>query len=340
MGKAKSIHPALTALIHIFLWICVFTIPLILREGEREHPEPFAIRPTYVMNQLSMAALFYFNAFLLVPKVLYRRGFLIFLLSAVISILFLAVFVFGINHLFPAGHPFHFDHILLVLLFQGVFVLAISTSYRMFRDRANAEKVMKEKETENLKTELSFLRSQVSPHFMFNVLNNVVSLSRKKSDLVEPVVIKLSHLLRYMLYESDEEQVSLEKELEYLQNYVDLQMLRFGDDVKLNMNIANSPGGSIEPMLLIPFVENAFKHGVVLIDKPQIDISVSGSGHNLEFSVKNKFNDKVNEEKDRNSGIGLNNVKRRLNLLNKDKHTLEVKQEGEWFSVKLTLILK
>src|SRR5215210_8289006 len=109
----------------------------------------------------------------------------------------------------------------------------------MFRDKLQADRLASEKETENLKTELAFLRSQVSPHFMFNVLNNMVSLARKKSEQLEPSLIKLSSLLRYMLYETDEEKVLLEREVEYLQSYIDLQKQRFGSKVKVNLVIDN-----------------------------------------------------------------------------------------------------
>jgi sensor histidine kinase YesM len=351
MGESRfTSSRTFIVLMHLLAWAIVFAVPLLLRELDNEHPphtqasehpdhHPL-ISPTYVVYMLSMAFLFYANAFFIVPRILYKKGFLIYLLAGLAAITILSLIVFGVNQLVPLGHHRSFDQVFLVILFQGIFVLAVSTSYTMFRDRARAERLLKEKENEGLKTELSFLRSQVSPHFMFNVLNNIVSLSRKRSDMVEPVVIKLSQLMRYMLYESDEEKVSLEKEVEYLQSYIDLQMLRFGDDVKLGLDIRNSAGSaSIEPMLLIPFVENAFKHGVVLIQNPQIDIFLGASGHELKFVVKNKFNTKVEEEKDKSSGIGLNNVKRRLNLLYKDRHKLLVKEEGDWFIADLTLTL-
>jgi two-component system LytT family sensor kinase len=352
MGETKfTSSRTFIVLMHVLAWLIVFAIPILISEFENEHPEhpgppehqehgPI-IRPTHVVYQLSMVALFYFNAFFTVPGIMYKRGFFQYFLASLFSIFVVACMVFGINKLLPAGHPRSFQYILVYIFFQSLFVLAISTSYTMFRDRNKAERLLKEKENEGLKTELSFLRSQVSPHFMFNVLNNIVSLSRKRSEMVEPVVIKLSHLMRYMLYESDEEKVSLDKEVDYLQSYIDLQMLRFGDDVKLKLDVGNkNAGASIEPMLLIPFVENAFKHGVVLISDPQIEIHLQSSGHELSFIVKNKFNVKVKEEKDKSSGIGLNNVKRRLNLLYKGKHRLSVRQEGDWFIADLQLQLK
>jgi LytS/YehU family sensor histidine kinase len=210
----------------------------------------------------------------------------------------------------------------------------------LIQERAQAEQLSKEKETENLKTELSLLRSQVSPHFMFNVLNNMVALARKKSDLLEPSLIKLSSLMRYMLYEADEDRVPLEKEAEYLKSYIDLQQQRFGNQVRVNVELKPADRDyEIEPMLLIPFVENAFKHGTGMIEQAAIDIVMEAKDNLLRFSVSNRFNPASEEVRDKTSGIGLTNVKRRLNLLYGKKHELRIHKEGDQFSADLTIQL-
>jgi len=210
----------------------------------------------------------------------------------------------------------------------------------MIRDKMEADKLIKDKETERVKTELSLLRSQVSPHFMFNVLNNMVALARKQSDQLEPSLIKLSSLMRYMLYEADEQKVPLEKEIEYLQSYIDLQQQRFGKKVVVNVLLNDADKNyDIEPMLLIPFVENAFKHGTALIESPQIDIVLKARNNVLEFNVRNKYREAPEEVKDNSSGIGLANVKRRLNLLYDKDHSLDIHKNGEWFSSSLQLNL-
>lgn len=224
--------------------------------------------------------------------------------------------------------------------FTYFFILAASTAYRMILDKIKADKLKRERENENLKTELSFLRSQVSPHFMFNVLNNMVALARKQSDQLEPSLIKLSSLMRYMLYETDDNKVLLEKEADYLKSYIDLQKLRFGKNVQVNVDIEDIDGGyEIEPMLLIPFVENAFKHGTGLIEHAQIDIELAVKNNMLHFSARNKYNEKSDEVKDKTSGIGLTNVKRRLNLLYGDNHSLLINRKDNWFTVSLQLNL-
>jgi LytS/YehU family sensor histidine kinase len=218
-------------------------------------------------------------------------------------------------------------------------VLIASTAYRLIIDRIKARQREKDRINENLKTELSLLRSQVSPHFMFNVLNNMVALARKKSDLLEPSLIKLSQLLRYMLYETHD-RVPLQKEVEYLQSYIDLQQQRFGKAVEVNSEFSIGDGNqAIEPMLLIPFVENAFKHGAVMVQDPLIEIRLKVHGDKLDFSVRNKFRPEGEEVKDEASGIGLVNVERRLNLLYPRRHSLHIQQEDPWFDVHLHIDL-
>ncbi|MXV14939.1 histidine kinase [Pedobacter sp. HMF7056] len=221
------------------------------------------------------------------------------------------------------------------------FVVCSSFIYRLQLDNSIQSKIRKEKENENLKTELSFLRSQVSPHFIFNILNNMVSLARKKSDLLEPSLIQLSNLMRYMLYENDDEKVTLDKEISYLKSYINLQLLRFGDDVTITFNPPENTGGiTIEPMLLAPFVENAFKHGVGMVENPQINILLTINEQTgwLDFKVMNTIAPQQ-DSKDKSSGIGLVNVRRRLELLYKDNFNMDIMQTGSVFVADLKIKL-
>jgi LytS/YehU family sensor histidine kinase len=252
-----------------------------------------------------------------------------------------AGFVLLGNFLFPKDRPHHEFYTNFFLLIPFIFLWSISTLFRLALDKAKTDRLLKEKENENLKTELSFLRSQVSPHFLFNVLNNMVALARLKSEKLEPSLIKLSGLMRYMLYESDEEKVPLSKEIEYVTSYIDLQRLRFGNDLELKVQMdANNGYHLIEPMLLIPFIENAFKHGICLIDKPEIDIDLQVNKDILDFRVRNKYNGTTDEIKDKTSGIGLANVVRRLNLLYEKRHILSIQEQDGWFTVSLQLKLQ
>lgn len=221
--------------------------------------------------------------------------------------------------------------------------MVAGTVYRYVVNRIIAEKQQRERQAEQLTMELKFLRSQISPHFLFNVLTNLVSLARKKSDLLEPSLIMLSDLMRYMLYDSDDQKVTLEKEVEYLKNYIALQQMRFGGDVVIQTSMHlpdNATGYRIEPMLLIPFVENAFKHGVGWIKDPEIYIGLQIQTQQLDFQVKNNFNAGDRQHKDTDSGIGLTNVKTRLQLLYPRRHRLIISEENDTFHVHLTLELQ
>jgi sensor histidine kinase YesM len=336
-------------LLHTTVWVLVFSLPYLLRHSydnaglaKLHPPPPFTIFTVFM--DLTWVALFYLNAALFVPVFINNRKYLLYALVQLASffgvmLVHWFLFTFMIP---PGGRKFDFRVILFIDFNIALFLLVIAASaaYRMTSDKIKADNIEKEKQKENMKTELSFLRSQISPHFMFNVLNNIVALARLKSEKLEPTIFKLSSLMRYMLYQSDEKKVPLQKEVEYLKSYIDLQQLRFGEKVTINLSVNITDDQiEIEPMLLIPFVENAFKHGTGYIAQPQIDIELSETAHALQFSVKNKFSSNQNEPKDDTSGIGLVNVERRLALLYPQAHELHILQQDGWFNVSLQLKL-
>jgi sensor histidine kinase YesM len=227
------------------------------------------------------------------------------------------------------------------LLFPSALVFTVSVFYCITVDKVHAEKLQKENEAMQLGMELKLLRSQISPHFLFNILTNLVALARKKSDQIEASLLMLSDLMRYMLYDAGKK-ITLQQEAEYLKSYIELQKLRFGQDVKIGFIIELSQEEAncrIEPMLLIPFVENAFKHGTGYQDQPFIDINLTVKDGILVFKVKNKFDQSTDASKDESSGIGLNNVRSRLTLLYPGKHDLVIVPDRNLFAVNLTLKL-
>jgi LytS/YehU family sensor histidine kinase len=233
--------------------------------------------------------------------------------------------------------PFNFYRSSTHNMIPFLCTVLVSMAFKTVSDRIKTERVAGEKQRENLRAELSFLRSQISPHFLFNVLNNIVALVRMKSEELEPTIIKLSSLLQYMLYETDEEKVLLMKEVEYLESYIDLQKQRFGNRLTLNIQTdIKEDWHVIEPMLLIPFVENAFKHGTGMVKAPLIEITLKVADDDLFFVVRNKYNE-LDKGKDKDSGIGLVNVKRRLELLYGKNHRLRIDKSNEWFAVSLQL---
>jgi two-component system, LytTR family, sensor kinase len=340
VGKNANLSKYLVPVIHILFWMLIFILPHILR-GQSPTAR-FSENAQYRMliNNILLIILFYANAFYLFPVVYKRQGLATYLISLVCLLLVLFTISNYIEKdVFPPRRHWKIPY--FGNLFMSLFIIGISCSYSIISDNARKERALKEKENENLKTELSFLRSQVSPHFMFNILNNLVSLARKKSDLLEPSLIQLSGLMRYMLYDSDG-RISLKQEIDYLKSYIDLQMLRFGEDVDLKMNIDEEGAElyQIEPMLLIAFVENAFKHGVGLVEKPAISIvlDINKDSGMLDFAVSNTVSP-ATETKDKSSGIGLANVRRRLELLYAEQHELLISNNGNRFKVDLKLAL-
>jgi two-component system, LytTR family, sensor kinase len=326
--------------LHLAFWAFILALPFLLQPSAmpaspRPRPIPrFSITEFFAIFTLINIPFFYINSEVLIPKILQKRGVLAYLLSAL-------GLIFGVFLLHTLIKDIFFPEQYVPrtgFSFQLLFFLAISASYRIISDNLKNEQEKKEQETEKLKSELSFLRSQISPHFIFNVLNSIISLSRRKPERVEPVVVKLSELMRYMLYESDDAKVIIEREVEYLRAYIDLQQLRFGDDVEIKfISKILDQTQTIEPMLLIPFVENAFKHGVGMIQNPTIEINLQTENKRLTFEVKNKVNRQSKEVKDTASGIGLNNVKRRLELLYPENHQLSIKDEGDFYVIYLVI---
>lgn len=330
---------------HVLAWMLWLSLPIFFRRDNDQQGQK--IIWSNIFNLVTIASdvfwifLFYLNTNFLIPRFLNRKAiwtYVLILLFLLVALIFLMNFLFQVEK----GHSgFTVHHLPVFFFFPFMFIWAMSTVYRVVADKAKTDRLFKEKENENLKTELSFLRSQVSPHFLFNVLNNMVALARLKSDRLEPSLIKLSGLMRYMLYESDEEKVPLARELEYVTSFIDLQKLRFGKEMAINVNLdGQGEYHLIEPMLLIPFIENAFKHGAGLIQQPEIDISLEVNKGILDFRVKNKYNSESSEIKDKTSGIGLANVKRRLNLLYDKRHILSIDKENGWFTISLQLKLQ
>jgi sensor histidine kinase YesM len=338
----------ITMLLHTTAWVLLFSLPYLLRpqnnSGQPAHPEPQKPTTNFIISRTSdvmLIGFFYLNALLLIPALFYKKKYALYTVTIIGSFAAYVVFFWIVRVSFTdLDKSFDFRKHLFFCTFIFLLILACSIAYKTIRDKVIADNLAKEKENEYLKTELSLLRSQVSPHFMFNVLNNMVALARKQSDLLEPSLIKLSSLMRYMLYETDEEKVSLEKETEYLQSYIDLQRQRFSKKVIINVNMQTTDRlYDIEPMLLIPFVENAFKHGTGMIEHAQIDIDLKAVNNKLQFTVSNNYDPSSVEVKDKASGIGLTNVQRRLDLLYPNHHTLQITRENEKFIVSLQIDL-
>ena len=318
----------LAAALHIIAWTLFFAIPQFMRPDPRPrgHMPQMPHHPTdgfwlyfSILQNILLVPLFYLNTQYILPKLLPRKRYgtlaLVQLGLALVQFAYsklLHSLFFPAMHMGPGGSMSVFVYLVVFLVAYG---------YYLSREAARIEKT----QNETLKAELQFLRWQVSPHFLFNALNNMVALARKRSELLEPMLIDLSGIMRYMLYETDEAKVSLRKEAHYLQSYVSLQSMRYDNiNIDMDLNIPEDVEHHIEPMLLIPFVENAFKHGVDMIAEPEISISLTVVDDELCFTVVNKHSSSLLEKRDDAHGIGLANVRKRLALLYDGRHTLQM----------------
>lgn len=332
-------------LFHVIFWSVWLVMPIVNAyfdqdEGRRQHL--LALTPIFLTN----IPLFFINTEFLIPRILQKKEIGKYVISILFLTLIFGLIQYGLRKLIHIDNDFERNMNLMKsfyrLVFPVVFVSAVSTGFGLISYMIKQEKGQLVVEQERLQSELSFLRSQISPHFIFNVLNGIVYLIRKDAKAAEEVTIKLSELLRYMLYDAETKYVSLPKEIEYVQNYIELQKIRFGEDVAIHVDIAGeSFNHQIEPMLLIPFVENAFKHGVGTIDSPEIFISIQCNASELTFMCKNRSTNVVaTATNENNKGIGLKNVKRRLVLLYPKTHKIKILEKDGWFMVDLKLKFK
>lgn len=324
-------------ILHVLVWSIVFLFPYLISNAENQ----YKIGPLpgfyFTLSGIIHMIMFYVGTFFLYPKFLNRTYWWLYIVFAILLII-LSVWLKS-NMLawwFPNDYPDARAHV----LFPSVMAFIASILYSITAEKIRAEKLQKENEAIQLAMELKFLRSQISPHFLFNILTNLVSLARKRSDHLEASLLMLSGLMRYMLYDTNKK-ISLQQEVEYLESYIALQKLRFGREVKIIFNKELSREGTdynIEPMLLIAFVENAFKHGAGYTDQPFIEINLAVNKGILFFQVKNQF-DEADINKDESSGIGLSNVRSRLTLLYPGKHELVIQKSSDLFCINLTLQL-
>lgn len=222
---------------------------------------------------------------------------------------------------------------------KGLQFTFIAYTYRFAFDWVIIDRKKRNLENEKLKSELSLLRHQLNPHFLFNTINDIYYLALIKSEKTAEAMLKLSDLLRYILYEK-EEWVPLEKEINYLKEFIHLHKIRFPNNV-VNFELKNADlihNQVIPPMLLSTFVENAFKHGAPGTEESPIKIMIEISIGSLHYKVENAINKNI--VKDKSSGIGILNLEKRLNLLFPNKHTLSYSSNDEHFEAELEIKLR
>lgn len=286
----------------------------------------------------------YFVIYFLTPKFLYKKEYLYFGLTT-ISILILA----GCIQQYIALFSFIPNHKALLdpaeVLYRIVdinTVMVIPFTLKLYDYSLSKEKRILILSQEKTQAELQFLRTQVQPHFLFNVLNNIYGLALLKSDKTPDMILKLTDLMRYMLHDSCAERVSVVKEIDYIRNFIDLEKLRYGNrftiDFKTSGNLVES---HIAPLLLLPFIENAFKHSTTnQIGSSWIKIDINVSDKILKLSVANSFDPHDSKSTILSSGIGIKNIRQRLEILYPDRYSLDTNVEDGIYSTTLYITLE
>lgn len=327
---------------HTLFWIVYYLFLCLIFYSAYEIREP-AFYLQFIVFLPFSALVAYFNIYVLIPGLIYRKRFAYYIFSLTLALLITAlinqliknIYVHFGAMVFGYTSDMNFKNIFTEII-QLFYLTGFITGIKLSKDWIRNQQLMKEKEKQYLETELNFLKTQIHPHFFFNTLNNLYSLTLKKSDLAPEVVLKLSALMSYMLYESNAAKVSLAREISYLQNYLDLEKLRFGQRLTVLFEMEGQMEEvSIPPMILILFVENSFKHGVRNnVNHIQIDISLRMEGNYLYFQVKNPVGNHSSLGKE---GIGLKNAKRRLDLLYGKSYQLDITERDDQFIVFLKM---
>ncbi|WP_282015857.1 sensor histidine kinase [Marinifilum flexuosum] len=339
---------------HILFWVVATVFWLLTMFVASNFKNILKIEPvlmTLVFN-LCFAVAVYVNLLILIPFLFKRQRFFLYVVS-VFAMISIAAFVIDFLLVYPLnsfvqGEQYFEELTFVVWVNFAIFTLiyvGITSVLSMTRELIILQKVtanFQDIEREKLEAELKALKAQINPHFLFNTLNNLYSLTLDKSDKAPNLVLKLSDMMRYILYECNDRYVFVDKELDFIKNYLDLQKIRLDDTIPVSINVKGSASqNKIAPLLFEPLIENAFKHGSygknnngfvnILFNFEEKD--------RMELSIENRFDDKWQDEERKAKGIGIKNVTRRLELLYPDKHDLNISKQDDLFKVNLQIDL-
>lgn len=345
----KIILPLLgRLLLHILFWVAVLFF-FISYFGFNSQDYGYVFSFSLFLMPITIAATYVF-IYKLIPEYLIPKRYGLFALYSIYAIIItnysivFSVF-FGLIYL----SNFQYDNMAPIsrsLLFVGTavyLVIAVVSAFTLLKLNLKQANETKKLETKILETqlkikeqELHYLKLQIHPHFLFNTLNTLYGFALKKANETPEMILKLSNLLDYLLYQVDKPFVLLSDEILHIQDYIELEKMRFNDTLEVNFEMNNLHNDQkIAPMLLIPFVENSFKHGSMQGGKMRINMDIGCQNGTLNFNLSNSHKPKDHE----GQGIGLDNVKKRLELLYENKHELQISEESDIFKVSLQLTL-
>ena len=362
--QARKFFLFFEPLIIVTFWILLFSSPVLL--GPEDNSINWQKVLTVWVSFLPYLLLFLINHFILLPLLFFKNKRWLFLISTISLIVIMAVGIFFQSRMIPPhlqGNRQAIDkHIRgefppsgpnrdlppnkpappkqlpahLSFIFISFLIVGFDTGLKLSVKWVQSEQKRVNAEKENVESQLAFLRNQVSPHFFMNTLNNIHSLIDLNSEEAKESIIRLSKLMRHLLYDSETENIPITKEIEFIRNYVDLMKLRFSDKVEIKLDILNPlPPKSIPPLLFTSFVENAFKHGISYQNASFINISFSYLEEHLNFEIRNSNNHLSKEEA--TSGIGIENSQKRLDLIYGEKYDLKIDDQENEFCVNLSI---
>lgn len=334
---------------HIFLIIAFLALPYIFAPTgfpSFAELEKNAHERTHLASYILMLAFFYFHYYVLLPKYYFNKKYVI--CGAAILCFFAGLILLihlldkphGMPRPFPGPPPrtMKFDKPPGAFENSQTMFLFLVGLFVSFALRINDR--LKRAEREKLHSELSYLKAQINPHFLFNTLNSIYSLAIEKSDRTADAVVMLSSLMRYVIRDASESMVPLNKEIEYIKNYVSLQKFRLDDTVSIDFQVHGIISNKqIAPLILISFIENAFKYGVNPEQKSLIEISITLNNGQLSMHVANSKLRISSTEEESSGGIGIGNTRTRLELLYPAKHVLTIQDDPDTFIIDLKLDL-
>ena len=349
MMREFKITKYLEPFIHIIIWGSLF---LALWQNAINigtfRKQDGSIYLPLIWSTICSLVLFYLNSLYLVPhfvsKQLYKAYILwaILLYISIVSINTILDHFYTISLLSSEKEPFFVE--ITLNLQSKMMIVSLSLGYGLTRQWIKEERIRQQLIKEKLISELKYLKAQINPHFLFNTLNMAYASAIKSNDNgTADIIEKLSVLMRYVLYESNEDKVALEKEIDYVDNYINLQLQRLSAELAVQVNYqlkGDWQNYTVAPMILIPFIENVFKHGILLSKKNEIFISIFLNSNTLVLETKNVIIHSSTSPNHVLSGIGLKNTKKRLELLYPNQHSLVINDVEDYFHVRLEIQLK
>ena len=347
--RNKLHHIPFWALYHFIWWTVALGNPV--KAATAIFLTPFILK--FLFYVVFQALAVYFNLYYLIPKYLEKGRFTHYLIFLTLTIIgaslliipgyYLSAFVSGqtMQQAYGANGDCFYGY-LGTSLPSTLAAMTLAMSIKLGKNWLQTQRKQQLLEKEKLETELNFLKHQFNPHFLFNTINSIFFLIHKNPDMASASLAKFSELLRYQLYECNDKQILLSKEISYMENSIGLEKLRQNDNVEvsLQMELEDSNQWGIAPFILMTFVENAFKHVSKHADKPNwIRIHLEQDGERLDFSVSNSTSDVVTSDIVRYGGIGLKNVQRRLDLIYPGQYDLDIQHHNNNFDIRLQLRL-